>query len=561
MSGIKLEYNKESIIIERKNNLYQINCIKQWIFLTKFKKAYLLIQHPNGCIETIVDRKFIYNQDYELICDLDFNYRFIYPLGNFTENINFYLIDIVPFTGTFNGNNYKIKNINIINCNYNGLFGITKMGMISNLIIENITIGDGIYNGALVSKAYSTDISNIKIIGNILMKGKYCSCFIGLVEGNCKNIDIIVDGEIEADKKSLVSNYYYGNIENVSVISKIQNSINCFDIINGRIKNISFISWITVPNVFYNQTKYHQISNCYYFQLNNDKLPEPQIIYNYYFRNLNEVNYDNIKNSSQWVKIGYNYYLNNVINYTNDDINSNLIDNIKFYDIKSDVSNIEGAYIDINGLFKGVDYLESFNKNNIIIKCKKMENIYIRETNCSKELDILNNKNLIIRLNSIKSHMDNNEQLNYKDKLILENNSHRYEDYESDSQCVTSEEDIHKLDELNNIDKLGNINKLNNIDKLGNINKLDNTNSQDDANSQDDTNDTIDNKIFEYFDYPLNKVNELDNLLHDDSLDTLDIFIINKKLESDEKMKTDAINNIQEELELIEQEMKLLFEL
>ncbi len=518
MSGIKLEYNKENIVIQKINNLYQINSIKQWIFLTKFKRAYLIIQHPYGCVETIVDRKFVYNQDYELICDLDFNYRYIYPLGNYPENRESYLIDIVPFTGTFNGNNFKIMNINIINCNYNGLFGITKSSIINNLTLENVAIGDGLYNGSLVGKAYSTDISNIKIIGNIFMKGRYCSCFVGLIEGNCKNIDIIVDGEIEADTKSLVSNYYYGNIENVSVISNIQNNINCFDIINGRVKNIGFISWKTIPNVFYNQSKYHQISNCYYFQLNEEKLPDPQLIYNYYYRNLNEVNYDNIKNPNQWIKIGDNYYLNEIINYTNDNIKNETENEIKikFYDIKSNETNIEGVYLDINGIFKGVDYLESFNKNKITIRCKKMENIYNRETNCSKELDRLNNKNLLIRLTSIKSHMDNNAKLDYGDKLVSENNSHRYEDYESDSQCVTSdEEDDNK--------SFGSFkDKINEDEESEQMNELA-ENEQNDYNSN--------------------------------------IFIINKNLEPDEKTKIEALNKIQQELEQLEQEKKLISDL
>lgn len=399
MSGIKLEYYNENIMIYKKNNFYQINSVKQWIFLTKFQKSFLIIKHPYGTIETIVDRKFIYNQDYELEQDIDFNYAYIHPLGNFSENINFYSIDIIPFTGTFNGNNHKIRNINIINCNYNGLFGITKSGIITNLIIENITILDGIYNGALIGKSYLTEISNISIIGNILMKGKNCSCFIGLIEGNCKNIKIIVDGEMESDIKSLISNYYYGNIENVSIISNFKDPINCFNIINGRIKNINFMSWITVPNVFYNQTKYHQISNCYYFQLNTEELPEPQVIYNYYYRNLNKVNYDNIKNTNQWTKIGDHYYLNEIINYTNENINDDNDIKIKFYDFKSDYSNIKDIYINNCGIFKNSDFIEPFNKNKI------------------KEL-ILNTQ-----LKDIKPIL----------KL-------KYEEYESDSRSISSEE-------------------------------------------------------------------------------------------------------------------------
>jgi hypothetical protein len=421
MSGIKLEYNKESIIIYKKN-YYQINSVKQWVFLTKFIKAYLITKHPYGIIETIIDRKFVYNQDYELECDIDFNYRYIYPLGNFPENINFYLIDIVPFTGTFNGNNHIIKNINIIDCNYNGLFGITKSGSINNLTIQNVTILGGVYNGALVGKSYSTEISNINIVGNILMKGTNCSCFIGLNEGNSKNIKIVVDGEIESENKSLLSNYYYGNMENISIVTNFKESINCFNIINGRIKNIIFISWITIPNVIYNQTKYHQISNCYYFQINEEELPEPQIIYNYYYRNLKKANYDNIKNTNQWNKIGDHYYLND------QNMNNELL---KYYDNNSNI--INDLYLDSDGNFINSD-IKPFDKNNILEMCKKMEGIYLNETKCSQELDELNIKNSNIRLECIKANLD------YDEKLVSENTIHKYQEYDSDSDYVSSEE-------------------------------------------------------------------------------------------------------------------------
>ena len=72
---------------------------------------------------------------------------------------------------------------------------------------------------------------------------------------------------------------------------------------------------LPIPNVIYNQTKYHQISNCYYFQINEEELPEPQIFYNYYYRNLKKANYDNIKNTNQWNKIGDHYYLNDQISF------------------------------------------------------------------------------------------------------------------------------------------------------------------------------------------------------------------------------------------------------
>ena len=87
MGGIKLEYFNEHIILYKNDTskYYQIRTIKDWIFLTKFFKAYLITNYPNGEIETIVDRKFVYNQDFELGSDIDFKYRFILPLGNISS--------------------------------------------------------------------------------------------------------------------------------------------------------------------------------------------------------------------------------------------------------------------------------------------------------------------------------------------------------------------------------------------------------------------------------------------------------------------------------------------
>ncbi len=474
MSGIKLEYNKEYIVINKINHLYQIDNVKQWIFLTKFKKAFLIIKHPYGSVETIVDRKFVYNQDFELVCDLDFNFRYIYPLGNFPENNDFYHVEVVPFTGTFNGNNFKFKNINIINCNYNGLFGIAKSGSISNLIIQNVVINDGIYNGALVGKAYSVDLTNIKIIGNIILGGRHSACLVGLFEGNCKNLEIIVDGEIISDSKSLITNYFYGNIENVSVISNINSSVNCIDVINGRVKNLNLISFKSTTTPFYNFSKYHQISNCCYFQMNNEPVIINQEGYNIYWRNLDESNHSQIKNANQMIQIENNYYLNEVINYSNENIpvnNSNY--QIKIYDLKSGESNIDSVFIDINGIFKGDEELEPFDKNKIMSKCKKMESIYQREIECNNVINELTNKNLFTRLKSIKSHMDDNKTLDYNDKLVSENNSHCFEEYESDSQYVSSDEEdtIFEFVEEHENNKTAEITILKNLDTSEDVKK------------------------------------------------------------------------------------------
>ena len=77
MSKLKLEYNNEVVIINKNNNFYVIENVKQWIFLTKFEKSYLITLFPKGEIETSVDKKFIYRQDYILVNDLNFKYIYI----------------------------------------------------------------------------------------------------------------------------------------------------------------------------------------------------------------------------------------------------------------------------------------------------------------------------------------------------------------------------------------------------------------------------------------------------------------------------------------------------
>ena len=70
--------------------------------------------------------------------------------------------------------------------------------------------------------------------------------------------------------------------------------------------------------------------------------------------------------------------------------------------------------------------------------CKKMDSIYLNETKCSKELDELNTINSNIKLECIKAN------LKYEEKLVLENTRHKYQEYESDSECVSLEEEINK---------------------------------------------------------------------------------------------------------------------
>ncbi len=78
-----------------------------------------------------------------------------------------------PFTGTLDGNNYKISNLNIESSNqYVGMFGYINGGTVKNLIIENETVKSTYasssavgYVGGLIGYIKVGTIENVKIIG------------------------------------------------------------------------------------------------------------------------------------------------------------------------------------------------------------------------------------------------------------------------------------------------------------------------------------------------------------------------------------------------------------
>ena len=150
----------------------------------------------------------------------------------------------IQFTGNFNGNNHIIKNINIINTNNNGLFGNVLSSKISNLILQNIIINDGINNGGLISKATNVELENITIIGNVQIVGTNSSAFISYFDGTAKNIKICIDGIIESKcNSSIISNNFHGICDNFCVISNLIKPIPCFYTLNGKLNNSCYISF------------------------------------------------------------------------------------------------------------------------------------------------------------------------------------------------------------------------------------------------------------------------------------------------------------------------------
>ncbi len=135
-----------------------------------------------------------------------------------------------PFTGTYDGNNFSISNLQLSSTSamiYSGLFGYTNNATIKNLTISDFIVNDNNFSGgALVGQADSTSILNCHSDGAISgfeMGGLIYMCNYSLIE-NCSSSVNISNGDmsgglIGSASSSTISNCFAtGNITNGSMM-------------------------------------------------------------------------------------------------------------------------------------------------------------------------------------------------------------------------------------------------------------------------------------------------------------------------------------------------------
>ncbi len=135
-------------------------------------------------------KKIIYHENCHFIqtCDIDVNF----------ENYNSLFSEDVPFTGTYDGGNYSIKNIvvNATDADYIGLFSaIGETGVVKNLKIEECSFLACCYVGAIAGTNAGTisncSITNVDIQGNTNYAAGICGENTGIVD-NCSVSDDVV---------------------------------------------------------------------------------------------------------------------------------------------------------------------------------------------------------------------------------------------------------------------------------------------------------------------------------------------------------------------------------
>lgn len=113
-------------------------------------EAYILISSVSDLNKIGVDQEYSLNSNYRLTADIDFSdgvggFDQFLPIGLQLDTQNGVYSAPSAFTGIFDGNGYKIKNIQLINSAsysyYNlGIFAYTQNATIKNLAVENIKI-------------------------------------------------------------------------------------------------------------------------------------------------------------------------------------------------------------------------------------------------------------------------------------------------------------------------------------------------------------------------------------------------------------------------------------
>lgn len=149
------------------------------------------------------------NTYFKLGMNLDFANATIPCIGSVTA----------PFSGTFDGNDKTIANMNISGTDYLGLFGYLSNATVTDFNIESVTISGSDYKGIVAGYSYNSTIKNIYATGTI-KSGDY----IGGITGYAENTSIDrCESEVSVGN---TNSQYAGGIAGYMESSHISNSIN-----------------------------------------------------------------------------------------------------------------------------------------------------------------------------------------------------------------------------------------------------------------------------------------------------------------------------------------------
>ena len=190
------------------------------------------------------------------------------PIGD-TEN---------PFTGSFNGNGYKIKDLTIENHNkeYQGLFGCVENATLSNCVVENAGIIGKSVVGILAAKNNGSVIIDCSTTGKLAdgytMTGINLGGLVGINNGtvtNCRSDAEVGEGEenclgglIGENQGWIISSSSTGTVsgnQNIGGLVGTNSGIIRFSFSSAEVSGTSYVGGFAG----YNEENPGEISQCY----------------------------------------------------------------------------------------------------------------------------------------------------------------------------------------------------------------------------------------------------------------------------------------------------------
>lgn len=182
---------------------------------------------------------------FQLVKNIDLGGMNWIPIGFYRNEADFYLDEVCPFDGYFDGNGKTVSNFRIADSEWNhaGLFGVVKDSVIENLVVKPGGILYGMDSvGILAGRAENCEIRNVTVMGTVKTKenagGIAGEISDGTVIENCTADHVAIDS---GDKKEV----FVGGIAGKAAESFIVDCIvNTGDSYTARIQGGGYVGGI-----------------------------------------------------------------------------------------------------------------------------------------------------------------------------------------------------------------------------------------------------------------------------------------------------------------------------
>ncbi len=222
-NGIKLFNFQRKVIVDEGKRVVNQTTFQQGetYYLTTSEDLIKLQDLVNSGVDTA-------NVTFELASDIDMkgiNFRGIGTGGGKSSTLDHSKV----FKGTFNGNQYVIKNLTINTSeDYVGLFGYIEDGLVDSVCIENANITGGNYVGGIVGESHVRDISDSYATGSVTgdqyVGGLVGNSYSDVVNSYSKvvvNGQVYVGGLVGNSYNDFLNSYFAGSVVGGALVGGI----------------------------------------------------------------------------------------------------------------------------------------------------------------------------------------------------------------------------------------------------------------------------------------------------------------------------------------------------